>query len=187
MKVAMPNIKSGDFVKSVAKTTGLSLTRAKKVVKAAGVDLGYVGRTLSKDKEKKAASALSGAIKKFGYKVVGMKDERKFKQKIIKGNTQFKQNPAKPEANDKKSLTSATDFLAKVRQGIPGSKESESKEPQAVVSGNALGRQVPEQKPTVGESPKIRAQRVPLSDNFANIEAIANHEKGNEPVAPDIG
>lgn len=183
----MPDIKRGDFVKSVAQATGLSLPRAKKVAKEAGVDLGFAGRTLSKGQEKKAVAALSGAIKNLGYKVVGVKDEQRFKKKIVKSNTQFKQNPGKTTENNGKPLKSAVDFLAKVRQGVPGSKESETKEPKAVVSGSALRRQADTQKNAPAEGSHVRPQHVPLSDNFANIEAITSPGRGPEPIAPDIG
>lgn len=161
----MPDIKRGDFVKSVAQATGLSLPRAKKVAKEAGVDLGFAGRTLSKGQEKKAVAALSGAIKNLGYKVTGVKDERKFKQKIAKSNIQFKQNPDETKENKARPLKSAVDFLDKVRQGVPGSKEAEAND----------------------EPPKVLPQHVPLSDNFANIEAITSPGRGQEPMAPDIG
>lgn len=170
----MPDIKRGDFVKSLAQATKLSLPRAKKVAKEAGVDLGFAGRTLSKGQEKKAVAALSGAIKKLGYKVVGVKDERKFKQKIVKSNTQFKQNPGETKENGKKTLTSAVDFLKKVEQGIPGSKEAEAKQKDADAVHSVA-------------APRIRAERVSLADNSANIEAINRSGRGPEPIAPDIG
>lgn len=104
----------------------------------------------------KTATDNKMALKKQGLSSYGLR------QVLTKKLTQDNR-PTAPDA--KPSLKSATDFLAKVRQGIPGSKES---------------------APIV-EAPKVRPQHVPLADNFANIEAITNRAKGDEPVAPDIG
>lgn len=179
----MTDIKRGDFVKSVAQATGLSPQRAKQVAREAGVDLGYAGRTLSKGQEKKAVAAVSGAIKKLGFKVVGSQNQETFKRKIAKSDNQFKQNSAKPAKTE-----AATDFLDRVRLGVPGSKDSGEKRQDAVVSGSALTRQdVKPETSQVEAKPKIMAQHVSLSDNFANIEAATRDTHSHEPIAPDIG
>lgn len=194
----MPNIKRGDFVKSVAKATNLSAERAKKVVVAAGkelkkkgigFDLGYTNNTLSKNQEKEAINAISGVIKKMGYKyVVGLKDERGFRKKLTVNDAQFKQNPDKTMKNGQKPLKSAADFLDRVRQGVPGSKATEAKQNNVVISGNALGRQTqPKEAPKAPEMPKIHFQRVSLADNAANIETLGHSRQNSEPLAPDIG
>lgn len=165
----MPNIKRGDFVKSVAQATGLSPQRAKQVARAAGVDLGYAGRTLSKEQEKRAVKALPQALKDLKMRVRGggLSDERRFKQKFTKTMSEFK-----VEARDtgKKPLNSAVDFIKKVEQGIPGSKEAEAKRP--------VRTEI---------RPKIRAERVSLSDNSANIETLGHRSENSEPLSPNIG
>lgn len=187
----MPNIKRSDFVQSIVKATGLSSQNAKKVAKSLVSDVtAHPGRTLSKEQEKRAVKALPKALKDLKMKVRGggLSDERRFRQKFTKTMGEFKEEAGKTETDGKKPLKSATDFLDKVRAGVPGSKEStEAKRPNVVVSGNALGRQAVKTGDLKDSMPKIRAERVSLADNAANIETLGHSRQNSEPLAPDIG
>lgn len=123
----MPPLKQADIVRNVAKQTGLSESRAVEVIKKAGLKniSAYPTRVLSKDQQEKLVKNLPQAIKESGYKVTGIADEYRFKQKIAKGLTQTARaaDNIKPSQDKKMSPESATDFLKKVRQGIPGSSE----------------------------------------------------------------
>ncbi|MEK7164420.1 MAG: hypothetical protein AAB779_00575 [Patescibacteria group bacterium] len=186
----MPNIKRSDFVQSIAKATGLSTQNAKKVAKTLVSDVtAHPGRTLSKEQEKRAVKALPKALKDLKMKVRGggLSDERRFKQKFTKTMGEFKEETGQVAVNGKKPLKSAADFLDRVRQGVPGSKETETKRPNVAVSGNALGRQAEPAPENKEIAPKIKAERVSLSDNYANIETIGHSHQNSEPIAPDIG
>ena len=186
----MPNIKRSDFIQSIAKTTGLSAQNSKKVAKTLVADVtAHPSRALSKNQEKQAIKALPKALKDLKMKVRGggLSDERRFRQKFSKTVGEFKQKSEAGAENGKKSLTSTADFLEKVRQGVPGSQEAEARRPQAAVSGNALARQADKKSEPSETKQKIHAERVSLSNSYANIETMGRGRQNSEPLAPDIG